>query len=89
VTAVSAWVVLAAVVGGMGGVMLDSLIGATVQSLFWCPRCQKETERNLHSCGTSTQPWRGWRWVDNDVVNFLSTLGSLALGALLGLGFGR
>ncbi|MBV9710737.1 MAG: hypothetical protein JO011_07485 [Ktedonobacteraceae bacterium] len=28
----------------------------------------------MHNCGSKTQPFRGRPWLNNDVVNFLSTL---------------
>jgi uncharacterized protein (TIGR00297 family) len=63
-----------AVVSGLTGALFDSLLGATVQAMYYCPTCAKETERRVHSCGTQTRPLRGVSWVDNDVVNFLATL---------------
>jgi uncharacterized membrane protein len=33
-----------------------------------------ETEKALlHSCGHTTEYLRGWRWLDNDWVNFFCT----------------
>ena len=56
---------------GLLGALFDSLLGATVQAIYYCPSCQKETERNpTHSCGTETTQIRGWTWLDNDWVNF-------------------
>jgi uncharacterized membrane protein len=53
------------------GALFDSLLGATVQAIYFCPACQKETERNpTHGCGTRTTQIRGWTWLDNDWVNF-------------------
>jgi len=53
------------------GALFDSLLGATVQAIYYCPACQKETERNpVHSCGTETTQIRGWTWLGNDWVNF-------------------
>ncbi len=76
------WVVTAAVAGGSVGVLLDSLLGATLQSIWWCSHCQVATERRVHSCGTPTVPLRGWRWLTNDMVNALSSIagGLAALG---------
>lgn len=63
--------------------LFDSLLGATAQSIFYCDQCQKETERHpRHRCGATTRPLRGWRWLDNDWVNFLAT----AVGAGLAAG---
>jgi uncharacterized protein (TIGR00297 family) len=56
---------------GLLGALFDSLLGATVQAIYYCPSCQKETERNpTHNCGTETIQIRGWAWLDNDWVNF-------------------
>ena len=61
--------------GGLAGSLFDSLHGATVQAIYYCPACQKETERHpQHTCGSFTQPRRGWRWLNNDGVNFLCSL---------------
>lgn len=60
-------------VGGLAGSLFDSLLGATVQQIYRCDRCQKETEKKLH-CGHPTRPLRGWRWMNNDLVNFLASV---------------
>lgn len=80
----SPWLLVAAAAGGMSGTMLDSALGATVQAVYRCPTCRKETERTLHSCGTPTERARGWRWLDNEWVNFIGSLGGAAVGALVG-----
>jgi uncharacterized protein (TIGR00297 family) len=60
---------------GVAGSAVDSLLGATVQAIYFCPSCEKETERHpLHTCGTETRQVRGWAWMDNDVVNLICTL---------------
>ncbi len=73
---------LIALVSGLAGSLFDSLLGATVQAMYYCPICEKETERRIHSCGTKTIPLRGIPWMNNDVVNFLATLfgGLVAMG---------
>jgi uncharacterized protein (TIGR00297 family) len=75
------WIVTLA---GVAGSFFDSLLGATVQSIYFCPTCHKETERHpRHTCGTPTTPLRGWRWMDNDLVNGLASLMGALLSALL------
>ncbi len=55
---------------GLVGSLVDSLLGATVQVIYTCPTCAKETERHpTHTCGTTTTYKRGWRWLNNDWVN--------------------
>ncbi|MHB0989594.1 MAG: DUF92 domain-containing protein [Bellilinea sp.] len=69
---------------GLAGSSVDSLLGATVQAIYYCPTCAKETERHpQHSCGTATQPIRGWSWLNNDLVNLACALtGALAASLL-------
>jgi uncharacterized protein (TIGR00297 family) len=68
-------------IAGLLGALFDSLVGATVQAIYYCPSCQQETERNpTHSCGTETIQIRGWKWLDNDWVNF--TCGAFGVGII-------
>ncbi len=76
---------LAASAGGMAGSLFDSVLGATIQAIYWCDTCQKETERRLHRCGTETRMSRGWRWLDNDLVNLFASV----VGALVAAGIGQ
>ncbi|HLH60927.1 MAG TPA: DUF92 domain-containing protein [Ktedonobacteraceae bacterium] len=70
-----------ALLSGLAGSFFDSLLGATVQAMYYCPICGKETERRIHSCGVKTTPLRGVPWIDNDVVNFVATM----FGAIVAL----
>ena len=79
------WVLVAASLAGLGGSLWDSVLGSTVQAMYWCPTCEKETERRVHKCGTRTQFLRGWRWMSNDVVNFTATCIGCIIATLLGL----
>ena len=67
---------------GLTGSLFDSLLGETVQAMYYCPLDKKETEKHpLHTCGTKTVHIRGWRWLDNDWVNFACS----AFGAVIAL----
>lgn len=71
----------AAIAGGIGGSLVDSLLGATVQEKRWCEHCHRGTERAVHTCGNATVHSSGFIWLGNDIVNFISSIA----GALLGL----
>lgn len=79
------WALLGAgVVGGLTGSLVDSLLGASVQAMYFCPSCDKETERfPEHICGTSTHQTRGWVWLNNDVVNFVAAICGAASSGLI------
>ena len=59
--------------------VMDSLLGGTVQGRFHCSRCNQPSEWAIHRCGTPTHLSGGWTWLNNDGVNFLAT--ALAAGA--------
>lgn len=85
-TAALGWTAEVAVwigIGGIVGAVLDSLLGATLQVRRWCEQCARETERTLHDCGTMTRRARGVEWMDNDIVNFLSSAAGGLVAALL------
>ena len=68
------WPVLA---GGIAGALADSVLGASLQALRWCPQCRRPCETEPHGCGANTTLVRGIAWVNNDAVNLLAT----AIGA--------
>jgi uncharacterized protein (TIGR00297 family) len=67
---------------GLAGSLFDSFLGATVQAMYFCPTDRKETEKHpIHTCGTETVHIRGWKWLNNDWVNFAcGAFGSLLAG---------
>lgn len=70
-------------VAGLVGSLFDSLLGATIQQIYYCDNCGKETERKIHKCGHPTRPLRGLPWLNNDLVNlFSSIVGGLTAVAL-------
>jgi uncharacterized protein (TIGR00297 family) len=79
----NAWLLPASLVGGLAGSLADSLLGATVQAIYQSP--SGETERRLGQTGTPNTALRGWRWMNNDMVNLLSSV----VGGLVGVGILR
>ncbi|MEX2031083.1 MAG: DUF92 domain-containing protein [Anaerolineales bacterium] len=76
---------LIAVVAGTSAALFDSLLGATLQGMYFCPACGEETEQfPRHRCGSPTRHHRGIRQLDNDGVNLLAT----AFGAAVAMGVG-
>ena len=73
-----------AFLGGLVGSFFDSFLGATVQAIYLCPHCEKETEKHpLHTCGTPTQRLRGLSWLNNDMVNAFCALAGSIVGLIL------
>ncbi len=62
-----------AVAAGVAGMLVDSLLGATLQGGFHCPECELPSERPVHRCGVRTRLVRGWAPLGNDTVNLLAT----------------
>jgi uncharacterized membrane protein len=67
---------------GFLGSTLDSVLGATIQARYRCPVCGKITEKKNH-CGESATLINGWKGVDNDVVNFISTFFGAVIALIL------
>lgn len=77
--------VVIAALAGVAGSLVDSLLGATVQGVYWCGACDGETERRVHTCGNPTRLHRGLHWLNNDLVNFLASVAGGLLAGGLGL----
>ncbi|WP_422482247.1 DUF92 domain-containing protein [Pleomorphochaeta sp. DL1XJH-081] len=77
----SSWVFLASIiaVAGMVGSLVDSYFGATIQGHYYDPESKRITEHEQRN-GKKLELCRGIRWIDNDVVNFLSNVIAVLLG---------
>lgn len=71
--------------GGVAGALLDSALGASLQSLRWCPQCRRFCETEPHACGANTTLVRGAAWFGNDAVNAAAT----AMGAAVAFALAR
>jgi uncharacterized protein (TIGR00297 family) len=73
-----------AISAGVAGGVVDSVLGATLQVVYHCPVCGRLTEQRYHpACGSPTRWQRGWRWMNNDAVNALSTAAAGLIGLAL------
>jgi uncharacterized protein (TIGR00297 family) len=77
----SVWLLLPALLGGVGGSFVDSLLGATAQAVYYSTLRGTETEKRIDADGSPNALLRGWRWLNNDLVNLISS----AAGALIGV----
>ena len=68
---------------GLLGSLIDSLEGATIQRIYYCELCCKETEKRIHKCGTEAKFLRGYRFITNDIVNLSSAFLSGCIAVLV------
>jgi uncharacterized protein (TIGR00297 family) len=80
--ALGAGTLLIVAAGGVAGALADSVLGASLQELRYCPQCKRECETDPHVCGSVTVLRRGFPWMSNDAVNACAT----AIGALVSFG---
>ncbi|MBC8164044.1 MAG: DUF92 domain-containing protein [Roseiflexaceae bacterium] len=66
------WLLAAAGLGGLAGSLFDSLLGATIQAMYRNDQGD-QTERGQGRDGQPYDHMAGWRWVNNDTVNLVSS----------------
>ena len=64
------------------GMILDSVIGASLQVKYKCAKCGKYTERAEH-CGEKTVYAGGIRFLDNSAVNLLTNIITGIIGYII------
>ena len=75
---------LAVTAAGFFAALCDSILGSAVQAKYRCPVCGVLTEKPWH-CGMDGTVERGFRFVNNNAVNFCNNL--IGAGAALALYF--
>ncbi len=78
------WIVALAASAGFIGAYIDSLLGATVQVMYRCKVCGTETERSVH-CQVPADTYRGLSFMNNDIVNIVSSFCAGAVAIMLAL----
>lgn len=74
---------LVVLVFGWIGEKIDSILGATIQVKYWCPKCKKITDKEVHKCGTRTVYYGGIRFIKNEIVNLITTAVTAILAAIV------
>jgi len=70
------------ILAGFSGSLIDSLLGAYLQAQYLCPVCNKITEKKSH-CNLETKKISGISWLNNDWVNFFSSISGVCLFFIL------
>ena len=73
------WLPLGAMIGGIAGCLLDSFLGATAQGVYYCRHCDEISEEPIHACGASAQQVRGWSWLTNVWIDWVSSIVGAAI----------
>jgi len=59
---------------GLTAQIFDSILGASFQAKYRCLKCERICEEGKHCLGAGTELISGWKWMNNNAVNFLSVL---------------
>jgi uncharacterized membrane protein len=66
--------ILKSILSGAGGSIIDSLLGASIQRQFLCQTCSRGSEKIICRCGKKNIRVRGFSFIGNDMVNFISSM---------------
>ena len=73
---------MAIMIGSFLGIIMDSVIGATIQAQYYCDECKKFTELQIHH-KKKNRLISGFEFVDNNIVNLLATTIGAGLSILI------
>jgi len=79
-------IALITLIGSMGS-FIDTLMGRYIQGKFYCTKCNKDIEQYFH-CGAETILTSGFKWIDNNLVNFIASLTSGIIIMIIYLTYG-
>ncbi|WP_416149367.1 DUF92 domain-containing protein [Salipaludibacillus sp. HK11] len=71
---------------GFASQWIDAVAGAFLQSLYYCDTCQRYTEKQYH-CKERTKLVKGFKWINNDIVNHFCTFSAFLTGGIIGIYF--
>lgn len=72
-------ILLIVLVSGFIATLIDSLLGCTLQAQYQCPKCSKQTEKQIHCDGQKTNRISGLVWMNNDMVNAICAFTSMIM----------
>jgi len=77
-------IIIIVFISGFLGSTFDSVLGSTLQGKSNCTICSKTVENEFH-CGLNTVHTKGFKWLNNDAVNFAASLsgGFISLALVL------
>lgn len=78
------WLPAAALAGGMAGALVDSLLAATAQRVYYDPNRHEITAYESSDDGLPNEPVRGWVWLTDEAIDAVATvIGAAASGVLV------
>lgn len=64
------------------GMIIDSILGSSIQALYKCEQCGKLTEKTEH-CGAAAVRVKGIKIINNSMVNLLSAVATAAISVTI------
>ena len=78
-----AWLPVAATVGGVIGALVDSMLAASAQAVYYCQACERITERPERCDGGRAEQVRGWWWLTSEGIDLVCAIVGAAVSAAI------